>query len=127
MDGIAAAVKQQNTQAVNQNIENTNFRTNEAQLQSQRQDVVKQIQQDSAEVKIESESDAQDLVDQLNRALDPFNTSLKFGFDNRDDVFFVSVIETESNRMLRRWPAEQAMQFLPKMQEVTGLLFDSKG
>jgi flagellar protein FlaG len=29
--------------------------------------------------------------------------------------------------MIRRFPAEQAADFLPKMQEVTGILFDSKG
>jgi len=29
--------------------------------------------------------------------------------------------------MIRRFPAEQAQDFLVKMQEVTGILFDSKG
>jgi len=64
------------------------------------------------------------LVDQLNKSLDPFSTSLRFGFD---DSFFVSVIDTQRNQVLRRFPLEQAEQLLPKMQEVTGLLFDHKG
>jgi flagellar protein FlaG len=54
------------------------------------------------------------------------NTNLKFGVDAHD-VFFVSVIEEQTNKMIRRFPAEQAQDFLPKMQEVTGILFDSKG
>jgi flagellar protein FlaG len=29
--------------------------------------------------------------------------------------------------MIRRFPAEEAVGFLPKMREVTGILFDSKG
>jgi len=64
------------------------------------------------------------IIDQLNSALDPFNTSLRFGFD---DSFFVSVIDTQRNQVLRRFPLEEAEQLLPKIQEVTGLLFDHKG
>ena len=54
------------------------------------------------------------------------NTNLKFGVDSQD-VFYVSVIESETSKMIRRFPAEQAADFLPKMQAVTGMLFDSKG
>ena len=68
----------------------------------------------------------QDLVDQLNQAMAPMNTNLRFGVDAQD-IFFVSVIESETSKMIRRFPAEQAADFLPKMQEVTGMLFDSKG
>ncbi|SMP88592.1 FlaG protein, partial [Epsilonproteobacteria bacterium SCGC AD-308-P11] len=32
-----------------------------------------------------------------------------------------------TSKIIRRFPAEQAQSFLPKMQEVTGILFDSKG
>ena len=54
------------------------------------------------------------------------NTNVKFGVDSQD-VFFVSVIESETQKLIRRFPAEQAADFLPKMQEVTGMLFDTKG
>ncbi|MGZ8546231.1 MAG: flagellar protein FlaG [Sulfuricurvum sp.] len=77
--------------------------------------------------KIGSQEQMDKLIEQLNRSLDPFNTSLRFGFDNSSEDFYVSVIETQSNRVLRRFPQEQAQQLLPKMQEVTGLLFDHKG
>jgi flagellar protein FlaG len=94
-----------------------------------------QIQQDQAAQssteqktsKIQSQDDMNKLIDQLNQSLNPFNTSLKFGFDDSSEDFYVSVIETKSNRMLRRFPIEQAEQLLPKMQEVNGLLFDQKG
>ena len=69
----------------------------------------------------------EDLVKELNRALNPFNTSLRFGFDNSSEDFFVSVIESQTNRMIRRFPAEKAAEFLPKIQEVNGFLFDEKG
>jgi flagellar protein FlaG len=77
--------------------------------------------------KVDSQQDMEDLVKELNRALNPFNTSLRFGFDNSSEDFFVSVIESQTNRMIRRFPAEKAAQFLPKIQEVNGFLFDEKG
>lgn len=90
------------------------------------QDKAAQIDSDEKTTKVNSQEQMDHLVDQLNRSLDPFNTSLRFGFDNSSDDFYVSVIETKSNRMLRRFPLEQAEQLLPKMQEVNGLLFDRK-
>ncbi len=94
-----------------------------------------QIQQDRAAEnqteqktsKVQSQEQMDKLIDQLNRSLDPFNTSLRFGFDNTSEDFYVSVIETKTNRMIRRFPVEEAEQLLPKMQEVNGLLFDQKG
>ena len=87
------------------------------------------MQQESSEKpqKISSKEEVQDIVNQLNDALAPMNTSLKFGFDNSSDVFYVSVLESETSKLIRRFPAEQAAEFLPKMQEVTGMLFDLKG
>lgn len=82
---------------------------------------------ESKTAKIDSQERMDQLIEQLNRSLDPFNTSLRFGFDNSSEDFYVSVVETKSNRMLRRFPLEEAEQILPKIQEVHGLLFDQKG
>lgn len=91
------------------------------------QDKVAQISNDQKTSKTNSQEQMNKLIDQLNQSLNPFNTSLRFGFDNTSDDFYVSVVDTKSNRMLRRFPVEQAQQLLPKMQEVNGLLFDKKG
>ena len=128
MDGIANAAKQQQAQVSNQ--QSQGRVSQEAQQQQvQKVDVVKQMQQESSEKpqKISSKEEVQDIVNQLNDALAPMNTSLKFGFDNSSDVFYVSVLESETSKLIRRFPAEQAAEFLPKMQEVTGMLFDLKG
>lgn len=95
-----------------------------AQIQ---QDQAAQSSADQKTSKPASQEDMNKLVDQLNQSLNPFNTALKFGFDNTSDDFYVSVVDTKSNRMLRRFPLEQAQNLLPKMQEVNGLLFDKKG
>lgn len=88
---------------------------------------IEQLQGDSRTSKTNSQEQMDVLIDKLNRSLDPFNTTLRFGFDNRSEDFYVSVVDTQTNKMLRRFPIEQAEQLLPKMQEVTGLLFDQKG
>lgn len=111
-----AATELQSTQSVQQ--------MQKAQIN---QDKVAQINSDEKTSKVDSQEQMDKLIDQLNRSLDPFNTSLRFGFDNSSEDFYVSVIETKSNRMLRRFPVEQAEQLLPKIQEVNGLLFDQKG
>jgi len=76
---------------------------------------------------LDSEKDVSDLVKKLNQSLDPFNTSIRFGFDSNDDVFFVSVIDTNTSDTIRRFPAEQAQTLVGKLNEVTGIIFDEKG
>ncbi|HIP20528.1 MAG TPA: flagellar protein FlaG [Sulfurimonas sp.] len=127
MDGIANVARQQQSQV---STAETQGRAVEEAVQAQpkQENVVKKIQQDLKEgsTSINSEKDVKDLVAQLNRAMNPISTNLKFGVDSQD-VFFVSVIDSETNKLIRRFPAEQAHDFLPKMQEVSGILFDTKG
>ncbi|MDQ1338486.1 MAG: flagellar protein FlaG [Campylobacterota bacterium] len=127
MDGIANVARQQQSQMKSAQAEQAVAQ--QAQVQQPKQvDVVKEMQKEnsSSSQKINSKEQVQDLVEQLNRALAPMNTNIKFGVDSQD-IFFVSVIESETSKMIRRFPAEQAADFLPKMREVTGILFDSKG
>jgi len=129
MDGIANVARQQQTQIGTDTQDKVALQIQQvAQTKSSENNVVKELQVESTKVskKISTKEDVQDLVKKLNHALSPMNTSLKFGVDSQD-VFYVSVIDSKSNKMIRRFPAEQAQDFLPKMQEVTGILFDSKG
>ena len=123
MDGIANVAKQQQTQVSSPEVQG---RT--AQVQSTA-DVANKMAQSASEKQsspINNEADVQELVDELNKALSPLSTNIKFGVDSQD-VFYVSVIDMSTSEMIRRYPAEQASEFLPKMQEVTGILFDTKG
>ncbi|MDP3302496.1 MAG: flagellar protein FlaG [Sulfuricurvum sp.] len=88
------------------------------------QDKVAEANTEAKTTKVSSQEDMDALINKLNKSLDPFSTSLRFGYD---DSFYVSVIDTQRNAVLRRFPLEQAEQLLPKMQEVTGMLFDIKG
>jgi len=127
MDGIANVAKQQQTQVSTPEVQGRASQTQQVQTQSATE-VSKQMAKEAEHhgTKINSEEQVKDLVDQLNKALSPMNTNVKFGVDSQD-VFYVSVIESETSKMIRRFPAEQAADFLPKMQEVTGMLFDTTG
>ena len=135
MDGIANVARQQQSQVSSGETQGRVAQQVQQQVhQPQQQNVVKEMQKESTEVaktasgaqKINSKEQVEDLVKQLNNAMAPMNTNIKFGVDSQD-IFYVSVIESETSKMLRRFPAEQAADFLPKMQEVTGMLFDTKG
>ncbi len=129
MDGIANVARQQQSQINTNEAQGGATQTVQQQVQQpQQQNVVKELQKEvsETETKINSPEQVEDLVKNLNKAMQPMNTNLKFGVDSAD-IFFVSVIESQTNKMIRRFPAEQAADFLPKMQEVTGMLFDSKG
>jgi flagellar protein FlaG len=125
MDGIANVARQQQSQVSSPEAQGR--ATQQVQQQTQKVDVVKEMQkEDATPTKINSKEQVQDLVKQLNDAMAPMNTNIKFGVDSQD-IFYVSVIESETSKLIRRFPAEQAESFLPKMKEVTGILFDSKG
>ncbi|MBT5934436.1 flagellar protein FlaG [Sulfurimonas sp.] len=131
MDGIANVAKQQQSQ-----VSSSESQGRAAQQIQQvipkletvkQEDIVKDIQDASkVNTKINSKEQVRNLVDDLNKAMAPMNTNLRFGVDTQD-IFYVSVIESETSKMIRRFPAEEAQGFLPKMQELTGMLFDLKG
>ena len=92
-----------------------------------KQEVKPEVQNRQETQTITTEVEAREVIDSLNRALDPFSTSLRFGFDNSSDVFYVSVIDTSTSNTIRRFPLEQAATLTAKMNEVTGIIFDEKG
>ena len=128
MDGIANVARQQQSQVSSQEAQGRTAQVQQQAEQPVKQNVVKELQKEvsQTDTKINSKEQVQELVDQLNKAMQPMNTNVRFGVDSQD-IFFVSVIESETSKLIRRFPAEQAASFLPKMQEVTGMLFDSKG
>ena len=128
MDGIANVARQQQSQISSQEAQGRVAQQTVQQVNPPKQEnLVEDIQNASKmSTKINSKEQVENLVEELNNAMAPMNTNLRFGVDN-DDIFYVSVIESETSKMIRRFPAEKAAEFLPKMQEVTGILFDSKG
>ncbi len=129
MELMQNVAKMQNSQMRMESSQNSTAQMQKHQVQAIEKAEIRQEQQTEQQSvqKIETEKEMSQLVQELNDAISPFRTSLKFGFDNTSEDFYVSVIESKTNRMLSRFPAEEAVSFLPKIQEVNGLLFDQKG
>ncbi len=129
MELMQNVAKMQNSQMSTAKTENSAVQMQQHQAQAIQKAEIKQEQQPEQNQvkKIDTEKEMSQLVKELNDAISPFRTSLKFGFDNNSEDFYVSVIESKTNRMVSRFPAEQAVSFLPKIQEVNGLMFDQKG
>ncbi len=129
MELMQNVAKMQNSQMRMESSQNSTVQMQKHQVQAIEKAEIRQEQQSEQQSvqKIETEKEMSQLVQELNDAISPFRTSLKFGFDNTSEDFYVSVIESKTNRMLSRFPAEEAVSFLPKIQEVNGLLFDQKG
>ena len=132
MDGIANVARQQQSQVSTSETQGRAAQPVQQHIQQpQKVDLIKEVQQEGiknaqGQEKINTKAQVEALVDDLNKAMAPMNTNVKFGVDSQD-IFYVSVIDSETNKMLRRFPVEQAQNILPKMQEVTGVLFDTKG
>jgi len=123
MDGIANVARQQQTQT---DTPKTDTPTQATEIK--KTDVLKKIQDDVNTpmiTSITSKEEVEELVEELNDSMTQIGTRLQFGVD-KDNIFYVSVIDLDTNEMIRRFPAEKAEMFLGKMQEVTGMLFDSR-
>ncbi len=69
----------------------------------------------------------QEITNKLNKEMDPLKTSIRFGFDDKIDELYVSVIDTSNNQVIRKIPSEEAIRLAAKMRELVGMIFDKKG
>ncbi len=92
-----------------------------AQLKNTEATQMEQMQDDVKKSKLK------ELVDEMNQNLDPLDTSLKFGFHDKSDTYYVSVIDANTEEVIRKFPTEEAMQLSAKMKELVGMIFDKKG
>lgn len=66
------------------------------------------------------------LTEQLNKEMNPLNLSVRFGYNDKIGEMFVSVFEKDSNKLLRKFPTDEAIDLMAKMREINGIIFDKK-
>ncbi len=125
MDGIANVAKQQ-VQSQTNVAQEAQGRVEQTNQSKQAQESSNKAIEESNKKLLKNENDVKKLVDDLNNEISILNTTLRFGVD-KSDVFYVSIVDKKTNKVIRRWPAEHAQTLLPKMKEFTGMLFDTKG
>ena len=77
--------------------------------------------------KEEIKKELQKITEELNKAMNPLNTDIKFHFDDKIDELTVKVIDKKNNEVIREFPPKEALKLMEKMRELVGMLFDKKG
>ena len=65
-------------------------------------------------------------IKKLNETAKVFNRSLKFKMHEATHRTMISVIDTDTDKVIREIPGEEALDMVAKMQEYLGLIFDKK-
>ena len=74
-----------------------------------------------------TQQEREDLVKDLNKEIGLLSTDLKFGFNTQAEMLEISVINTNTNKVIRRFPTEEAVKLQTAMKEFLGFLFDTRG
>jgi len=82
--------------------------------------------QSEQNISLQTQQEIQKQIKKLNESIGPLSTFIKFGVD-KNDVFFVSVIDKKNNEVISRFPAAKAEHIIQKLKEPIGIIFDTKG
>jgi|GEM_PF-594023 len=66
------------------------------------------------------------MVEGLNDFLEPVNTSIKFVLHDKLDRYYVKVIDSKTDEVVREIPPEQMLDMYAAMAEFMGLIVDKK-
>lgn len=102
-----------------------NIKKSQKSVMQEQKELMHETQHKSDRNKIKKE--LQEITDKLNKEMDPLKTSIRFGFNDKVDELYISVIDTSNDRVIRKIPSEEAMRLAAKMRELVGMLFDKKG
>ena len=124
---IFNAARTQQPQTTTGAAQQTNARSEEVQktpIQKERENV-QEVRDKSETEKLKK--DLQEVVEKLNKEMEPLKTTIRFGFDDKVSELYVSVIDTSTNEEIRKIPSDEALRLAAKMRELVGMLFDKKG
>jgi flagellar protein FlaG len=68
-----------------------------------------------------------ELVDNLREQFRIRNTSLNFSIDEDTESLVVKVIDSDTEKVIRQIPPEEALAFRRRIQELLGVLYDKEG
>ena len=52
------------------------------------------------------------------------NTNIRFGYDDKVNTMYVSVLEADSGNVIRQFPSEKVLRMREFFKEAIGMLFD---
>jgi flagellar protein FlaG len=120
---ISSVQGQMSYQNVGSSMEDNSV-TNKTETQTQQEVIKEEI---DTTKKQEMRTELKSLTEKLNKEMNPLNTSIKFGFDDSVEEMFVNVMDTKTEKIIRKIPSDEALELMAKMREIVGMLFDTKG
>lgn len=74
----------------------------------------------------QNEADLEKVVKSMNDFLQPANTHIKFELHEELNEYYVTVVDNQTNEVVREIPSKKLLDIYSKMTEFMGLLFDKK-
>ncbi len=68
----------------------------------------------------------EDSIQTLNTELEQKRISLNFSIDDDSDSLVVQVIEADSGKIIRQIPADEILVLRQRLEELTGIIFDTQ-
>jgi flagellar protein FlaG len=67
-----------------------------------------------------------EVVNDINKALTAVPKNINFSIDENSGRKVIAVYEKDSNKLIRQLPSEDALKLLENLEQLKGLLFNSK-
>ncbi len=74
-----------------------------------------------------NESTIQKSVGKVNQFLQGSNRELRYTIHEKTNTYYVKVVDTITDEVVREIPSERSLEFLASMMELAGILVDTKG
>ncbi|MCZ0704141.1 flagellar protein FlaG [Natronobacillus azotifigens] len=71
-------------------------------------------------------AEIESMVEGLNEFLEPINTSIKFELHDRLEKYYVTVVDSATEEIIREIPPKQMLDMYAAMAEYMGLIVDEK-
>ncbi|MDD6055852.1 MAG: FlaG family protein [Helicobacter sp.] len=127
INGVGTNFASMQTIANTQNNGNSTSGGTIGQPQTQTQKIEAETERISQNQELEAQKEKlNELAQQLNKELNPLNTSVTFSFSEDIQGLYVTVSEKDTNRVIRKIPSDEAMELMAKMKEVVGIIFNKQ-
>lgn len=127
MEIFSAVSKQMDAATTIKPTSNTATETRQVEQVDVQREITSDSRTQNAQDKKEIQQQLNETVRNLNEHMESLNTNIAFGFNDKIETLYVSVMERSSGKTIRKIPTEEAMKLSEHFREIIGLIFDKKG
>lgn len=79
-----------------------------------------------AEKKLTERDDIVPVVEEMNKFMQAVNTDLQFSLHEKTNQMMVQMVDAETQRVVKEFPAHELLDMVAKIREYVGFLLDEK-